>query len=226
MIKISIIVPVLNEEIVITKTLKSLQKDEAIEVIVVDGGSQDKTVQLVKSMGLKIIKSAQTGRALQMNQGALLATGNILLFLHADTLLPQGYDKLILDSFSDSKIVGGAFQLKIDLSLLSLRLIETLVNWRSKFFSIPYGDQGIFVKNSVFQEIGGFTNLPIMEDFEFVQRLKKRGEIVILSAKVVTSARRWQELGVIRTTLINQLIVLGYYLGVSPKRLARWYRKR
>ena len=226
MINISIIIPVLNEEIFITKTLESLQKDEAIEVIVVDGGSQDKTVQLVKNMGVKIIKSARASRALQMNQGALLATGNILLFLHADTLLPQGYNELILNSFSDLKIVGGAFQLKIDLSLFSLRLIEILVNWRSQFLSIPYGDQGIFVKTSVFQEMGGFTNLPIMEDFEFIQRLNKRGTIVIVSAKVITSGRRWQKLGVIKTTLINQLIFLGYHLGVSPQKLAQWYRKK
>ncbi|MGP0128323.1 MAG: TIGR04283 family arsenosugar biosynthesis glycosyltransferase [cyanobacterium endosymbiont of Rhopalodia musculus] len=224
MIEISIIIPVLNEETVIVKTLNNLQKDEAIEVIIVDGGSQDNTVQLVRNMGVKIIKSTQANRSLQMNQGALLATGNILLFLHADTILPQGYDQLILNSFLNSKIVGGAFRLKIDLSLFSLRLIEILVNWRSQFCSIPYGDQGIFVKTSVFREIGGFTNFPIMEDFEFIQRLKKRGKIIILSAKVVTSGRRWQKLGVIKTTLINQLIILGYYLGIPPKKLAQWYR--
>ncbi|XTZ10901.1 MAG: TIGR04283 family arsenosugar biosynthesis glycosyltransferase, partial [cyanobacterium endosymbiont of Rhopalodia yunnanensis] len=153
MIKISIIIPVLNEETFIVKTLNNLQTNEAIEVIVVDGGSKDNTVQLVRNMGVKIIQLTQASRALQMNQGALLATGNILLFLHADTILPQGYDELILNSFSNSKIVGGAFKLKIDLSLFSLRLIEILVNWRSQIFSIPYGDQGIFVKTLVFREI-------------------------------------------------------------------------
>jgi rSAM/selenodomain-associated transferase 2 len=225
MIEISIIIPVLNEETFILKTLKNLRQNEAIEVIVVDGGSKDNTVQLVQNMGIKIIKLTQASRSLQMNQGALLATGNILLFLHADTILPQGYDELILNGFSNSKIVGGAFKLKIDLSLFSLRLIEILVNWRSQIFSIPYGDQGIFVKTSVFREIGGFTNLPIMEDFEFMQKLNKRGKIIIVSAKVVTSGRRWQKLGVVKTTLINQLIILGYYLGISPQKLVRWYRK-
>ncbi|XTZ20479.1 MAG: TIGR04283 family arsenosugar biosynthesis glycosyltransferase [cyanobacterium endosymbiont of Rhopalodia fuxianensis] len=224
MIKISIIIPVLNEEIFIVKTLNNLQINEAIEVIVVDGGSKDNTVQLVRNMGVKIIQLTQASRSLQMNQGALLATGNILLFLHADTILPQGYDELILNSFSNSKIVGGAFKLKIDLSLFSLRLIEILVNWRSQIFSTPYGDQGIFVKTLVFQKIGGFTNFPIMEDFEFIQKLKKRGKIVIVSAKVVTSGRRWQKLGVVKTTLINQLIILGYYLGVPTEKLAQWYR--
>jgi rSAM/selenodomain-associated transferase 2 len=226
MIEISIIIPVLNEETFILKTLKNLRKNEAIEVIVVDGGSKDNTVQLVQNMGIKIIKLTQASRSLQMNQGALLATGNILLFLHADTILPQGYDELILNGFSNSKIVGGAFQLKIDLSLFSLRLIEILVNWRSQIFSIPYGDQGIFVKTSVFLEIGGFTNFPIMEDFEFMQKLNKRGKIIIVSAKVVTSGRRWQKLGVVKTTLINQLIILGYYLGISPQQLVQWYRKK
>ena len=227
MIKISVIIPVLNEETVIEKTLNNLhKKDESIEVIVVDGGSQDNTVKLVQNMGVKIVKSTKAIRALQMNQGALLATGNILLFLHADTILPLGYNELIINSFSDSKVVGGAFKLKIDLSLFSLRLIEMLVNWRSQFFLIPYGDQAIFVKTSVFREIGGFTNFPIMEDFEFIQRLNKRGKIIILSAKVITSGRRWQKLGVIKTTFINQLIILGYYLGVPPKKLAQWYRER
>ncbi|BAP18380.1 TIGR04283 family arsenosugar biosynthesis glycosyltransferase [cyanobacterium endosymbiont of Epithemia turgida] len=226
MIEISIIIPVLNEETFILKTLNNLRTNEAIEVIVVDGGSQDNTVQLLQNMGVKIIKLTQASRSLQMNQGALLATGNILLFLHADTILPEGYDELILNSFSNSKIVGGAFKLKIDLSLFSLRLIEILVNWRSQIFSIPYGDQGIFVKTSVFREIGGFTNFPIMEDFEFMQKLNKRGKIVIVSAKVVTSGRRWQKLGVVKTTLINQLIILGYYLGVSPKKLVQWYREK
>lgn len=226
MIEISIIIPVLNEENFILKTLKNLPKNEAIEVIVIDGGSKDNTVQLVQNMGIKIIKLTQASRSLQMNQGALLATGNILLFLHADTILPQGYDELILNGFSNSKIVGGAFKLKIDLSLFSLRLIEILVNWRSQIFSIPYGDQGIFVKTSVFREIGGFTNFPIMEDFEFMQKLNKRGKIIIVSAKVVTSGRRWQKLGVVKTTLINQLIILGYYLGISPHKLVQWYNKK
>ncbi|YAI82588.1 MAG: TIGR04283 family arsenosugar biosynthesis glycosyltransferase [cyanobacterium endosymbiont of Rhopalodia sterrenbergii] len=224
MIEISIIIPALNEENFIVKTLDSLQKNKAIEVIVVDGGSKDNTVQLAQNMGVKTIKLTQAHKALQMNQGALLATGNILLFLHVDTILPQGYDELILNRFSSPKIVGEAFKLRIDTSLFSLRLIEILVNWRSQFFSIPYGNQAIFVKTSVFQKIGGFTNLPIMEDFDFIQKLNKRGKIHVLSAKVVTSARRWQKLGVIKTTLINQLIILGYYLRVSPEKLAQWYQ--
>ncbi len=224
MTKISIIIPVLNEAKVIMKTLENIRSHQDVEVVVVDGGSQDKTVQLVQDAGVKIIHSAQAGRSWQMNQGALLATGNILLFLHADTILPQEYEALIVNRFSDSKIVGGAFELKIDLPQFSLRLVETLVNWRSRFFSLPYGDQSIFVKASVFREMGGFANLPIMEDFEFIQRLKKHGKIIIVPEKVITSGRRWQKLGVIKTTWVNQLIIVGYYLGISPITLARWYR--
>lgn len=172
MTKITIIIPVLNEENNITKILKNLQNDQDTEVIVVDGGSQDITVQLVEEMGIKIVVSPQAGRAFQMNYGALLATGDILLFLHADTILPQEYKTIITNLLSDKKVVGGAFELKIDLPQFSLRIIETLVNWRSRFFSLPYGDQAIFVKKSIFEGMGGFSALPIMEDFEFMQRLK------------------------------------------------------
>ncbi|ACK67697.1 glycosyl transferase family 2 [Rippkaea orientalis PCC 8801] len=224
MTKITIIIPVLNEENNITKILKNLQNDQDTEVIVVDGGSQDITVQLVEEMGIKIVVSPQAGRAFQMNYGALLATGDILLFLHADTILPQEYKTIITNLLSDKKVVGGAFELKIDLPQFSLRIIETLVNWRSRFFSLPYGDQAIFVKKSIFEGMGGFSALPIMEDFEFMQRLKKYGKIAIASAKVITSGRRWQKLGVLQTTLINQKIILGYYLGVSPDTLVRWYK--
>lgn len=224
MTNITIIIPVLNEEKNIVKILNNLQNNQENEVILVDGGSQDKTVQLVEDMGRKIVISPQAGRGFQMNYGSLLATGDILLFLHADTILPQGYKTIITDLLSDPKVVGGAFELKIDLPQFSLQIIETLVNWRSRFFSLPYGDQAIFVKTSIFQAMGGFSDLPIMEDFEFMQRLKKYGKIAIASAKVITSGRRWQKLGVIPTTLINQKIILGYYLGVSPNTLVRWYK--
>ncbi|NJM89119.1 MAG: glycosyltransferase family 2 protein [Hydrococcus sp. RU_2_2] len=224
--KISIIIPVLNEASIIQKTISKLQKQLEIEIIVVDGGSQDNTIALAQNLGVKVIRSPQAGRANQMNFGASLATGDILLFLHVDTCLPHGYLALVTKALSNSKTVAGAFELAIDSPQKSLRFLETIINLRSRFLSLPYGDQAFFLKASVFQEINGFADLPIMEDFEFIQRLKKKGEISIVPAKVITSGRRWQKLGVVKTTIINQLIILGYYLGVSPQKLARWYGRK
>ncbi|GBF80122.1 TIGR04283 family arsenosugar biosynthesis glycosyltransferase [Aphanothece sacrum] len=224
--KISIIVPVLNEEILIEKNLILLKSNPNVEIIIVDGGSQDKTVELAENLGFKVLISSQMGRAYQMNKGASIARGEILLFLHIDTHLPPQYQSIIQEILSDTKTIAGAFELEIDRPNFSLCLVEILVNWRSRFFSFPYGDQGIFIKSSIFQEFGGFSNLPIMEDFELIQRLKKRGKITIAKAKVITSNRRWQKLGVWKTTLINQLIIIGYYLGVSPTQLAAWYKQK
>jgi rSAM/selenodomain-associated transferase 2 len=219
---ISAIIPTLNEELMIKETFKRLGK--AIEIIVVDGGSNDKTREIAKTLGAKVIISAKKGRALQMNLGGKIAKGDILLFLHADTLLPPDYQELIINTLSESNVIAGAFQLKIEGQEKSLRLVEKLVNWRSRFFSLPYGDQGIFLKASVFEDLSGFPELPIMEDFELIQRLKKRGKIAIVSSAVVTSGRRWRKLGVWKTTIINQLVILGYYLKIPPKLLKHFYR--
>ncbi|MEA5534319.1 TIGR04283 family arsenosugar biosynthesis glycosyltransferase [Crocosphaera sp. XPORK-15E] len=223
---ISIIIPVLNEEEVIKQNLLRLKHSSGIEIILADGGSQDQTILIAQNMGVKVVFCTQKGRAYQMNQGASIATGDILLFLHADTILPNNYPTIIKNVLSDPQTLAGAFELGIDSQQLSFRLIERLVNWRSHFFSLPYGDQAIFLKTSIFREIGGFPYLPIMEDFELIQRLKKRGKIAIASAKVTTSSRRWQKLGVWKTTIINQLIIIGYYLGVSPDQLARLYGRK
>ena len=224
--KISIIIPVLNEEKIIKKSLSNILNDSHVEILVVDGGSEDKTPLIAQELGAKVIFSSLANRAYQMNYGASIATGDIFLFLHADTILPNNYQGIIKDILSNSSYLAGAFQLAIDGNQLSLRFVERLVNWRSRFCSLPYGDQGIFIKASVFQEMGGFANLPIMEDFEFIQRLKKRGKIAIASAKVITASRRWQKLGIWRTTWINQLVILGYYLGISPEKLAQFYRRQ
>ncbi|MEP0750029.1 TIGR04283 family arsenosugar biosynthesis glycosyltransferase [Trichocoleus sp. AS-A1] len=224
--RISIIIPVLNEAAnTIRSTLASVQNVKNVEVIVVDGGSQNETVVLVQSWGVKVLSSA-AGRACQMNAGATAATGDILLFLHADTSLPLGFEKLVPLTLAQSGTVAGAFELKINSPMRSLRLVEKMVNWRSRFFSLPYGDQAIFLKASVFHDIGGFPNLPIMEDFEFICRLKRLGRISIAPAPVMTSARRWQKLGVLKTTLINQIVILGYFLGVPPSQLVKFYRPK
>ena len=220
--KISIIIPVLNEAAIIEATLTPLQGGLNLEVIVVDGGSLDRTRALAESLGARVFE-APAGRAHQMNVGAAAATGEILLFLHADTALPQGFETLARQVLLRPGVIAGAFALQINADLRGLRLIETLVNWRSRFLQTPYGDQAIFLPAKVFKQLGGFQEIPLMEDFEFVQRLKRIGRIAIAPASVITSGRRWQKIGVLRTTLINQLIVLAYFLGVSPNRLARWY---
>ncbi|GAB4184802.1 MAG: TIGR04283 family arsenosugar biosynthesis glycosyltransferase [Coleofasciculaceae cyanobacterium] len=231
--KISIIIPVLNEASTIQETLTRLQAVPEIEVIVVDGGSRDDTVALAKECSQRVapssefkVISAAAGRACQMNAGAAVATGDILLFLHADTHLPSEFDTLVRQALQNPGTVAGAFELRINADLKGLRLIETIVNVRSRIFSMPYGDQALFLKATTFHDLGGFPDLPIMEDFELMRCLKRQGRIAIVPASVLTSGRRWQTLGVVKTTLINQLIIAGYFLGIPPVHLAHWYRKK
>jgi rSAM/selenodomain-associated transferase 2 len=218
--RISIIIPTFNEAENIKQAIASTQPSISIEVIVVDGGSSDETIAIAQSLGVKVISSS-LGRAVQMNTGAAMASSEILLFLHADTRLPVGFDTMIRRTIQQPGIVAGAFDLKIDASGFSLRLVE----WRSHFLKMPYGDQAIFVTKVVFQQINGFPELPIMEDFELMRRLKPSGNIVILSTPVFTSARRWLQKGVFKTTLLNQIIIIAYLLGVSPERIRGWYRR-
>ncbi|MEA5574268.1 TIGR04283 family arsenosugar biosynthesis glycosyltransferase [Calothrix sp. UHCC 0171] len=221
--QISIIIPTLNESTNIEVAAASIQSAKNIEIIVVDGGSQDNTIEIVQKLGIKFIHSLP-GRASQMNAGALLATGNILLFLHADTQLPPKFDTVVREALKSPGVVAGAFNLKINASPWSLRLVEWGVKVRSHLFHLPYGDQAIFIKQEVFEQVGGFPELPIMEDFEMMRRLQRMGRIQIVPTAVVTSARRWLKKGVFKTTLINQMAIIAYFLGVSPTRIRYWYR--
>ncbi|NJR50805.1 MAG: glycosyltransferase family 2 protein [Leptolyngbyaceae cyanobacterium CSU_1_3] len=223
--KLTIVIPTFNEASRIENTLAISQMAANAEIIVVDGGSHDHTVQIAQAAGVKVLRS-RPGRAHQMNRGASAAIGDILLFLHADTQLPQGFDSMIRAALSQPMTIAGAFSLKIDASLWSLRLVEWGVNLRSRLLQMPYGDQAIFLRADTFRAIGGFPDLPIMEDFELIRQLKQRGQIAILPASVVTSSRRWQKLGVLQTTLINQSIILAYLCGISPSQIAHWYRTK
>jgi rSAM/selenodomain-associated transferase 2 len=223
---ISVIVPVLNEGATLGLCLERLgHHRDVIEIIVVDGGSQDQTPTIARKFPVIFCKTAG-GRAKQMNAGAAIAQGDILLFLHSDTQLPSNFPALVRETLADPRVVAGAFPLAIADSRWPLRLIEKMVQWRSRLFSLPYGDQGIFLRRSDFESLGGYAELVIMEDYELMQRLRKKGKIRLTSQPAVTSPRRWQKLGVWRTTWINQKVILGYHLGIAPETLRQWYRRQ
>ncbi len=226
--KISIIIPTLNEAANLPRTLEAIADAENIEIIIVDGGSTDETKKIAAANQIGVMPSIP-GRARQMNLGASVATGEMFLFLHADTLLPPKFDRVIREilgqKISGQKIIAGAFALKIDAQNWKLRLIEWGVNLRSRALQMPYGDQGIFIKAEQFRRLGGFAQLPIMEDFDLIWRLKTQGKIAISNLAVTTSARRWQKIGVFKTTLINQVMIIGYLAGISPAKLAQFYQK-
>lgn len=220
---ISVIIPTLNEADNLAATLVPLQNIPGLEVIVADGGSSDATLAIAETAGVKIVTS-RPGRSYQQNRGVAAATGAILLFLHADTILPTGFSQMIRHCLRQNKVVAGAFSLAINAPGAAINFIATMANCRAKLLQLPYGDQALFMTKENFMKIGGFPEIEIMEDFALIGKLRKLGRIKILPTAVITSGRRWQKLGIIRTTLINQMIVIGYLLGRAPTSLANWYR--
>ncbi|MDH4264314.1 MAG: TIGR04283 family arsenosugar biosynthesis glycosyltransferase [Deltaproteobacteria bacterium] len=218
---ISIIIPTLNEEENIAACLRGTLNASQVERIVVDGGSRDQTMEIARSCGAKVINSP-TGRARQMNAGAEMASGDLLLFLHADTLLPEGFDDCVRQVLTQPGVAAGAFEFRLDATSRGLQIIERIANWRSRFLQLPYGDQAIFIRSALFREMGRYPDMPILEDFELVRRLKRKGRIHTASYPAITSARRWMAGGVWKTTLSHQLIVAAYYLGVSPTLIHRF----
>jgi len=221
---LSIVIPALNEEARIGETLaRCLEAGDPLELIVVDGGSRDRTAAVAQKAGARVLVS-HPGRGSQMNLGAGAAKGDILLFLHADTLLPEGYDRLIRSALRTPSVVGGYFRLRFSRSSPLLRYKERTINLRTRVFRMPYGDQALFVRAPVFSLAGGFPDIPIMEDVELVRRLRRMGKLAyVRNAAVSTSARRFTRLGTLRATLRNKATFYGYRLGLSPDRLARWY---
>ena len=219
---ISIVIPTRNEALHIAATIASAQTEGVLEILVVDGGSTDKTVDIAREAGVRVI-AADLGRAVQMNMGAAIAQGEILLFLHGDTLLPPEFARRVVETLRRPGIVAGAFALAIDLPGPAVRLVEKMANFRSSCLRMPYGDQAIFLYRRQFIESGGYPEEPILEDVLLIQHLKKSGRIGIVPSPVLTSGRRWQGLGVLKTTLINQGIMLGHLAGLSPQRLHGWY---
>lgn len=221
---VAVIIPTLNEEQVLGKTLAGLKSSSYYELIVVDGGSSDATISLARAAGARIVESPR-GRGRQMNTGAAAATAATLLFLHADTLLPADFPQLVTAALGRPGVAAGAFSLAIDSDANSLTIIAFFANLRARFLQLPYGDQAFFTTRRMFAAVGGFPEMAIMEDFVFIQQLKRRGKIAILPEKATTSARRWRNIGPLRATFINQLIVCGHAIGVPPATLAVWYQR-
>ena len=225
---ISVIIPTLNEEHSLTQTLDHVATLNVAEIVVTDGGSTDRTVPLAQAFCNRMpharVVAAARGRARQMNEGAKVCRGEILLFLHADTLLPAQAPQLIQSALADPKMVGGRFDVRFDHPSGWGTVISTLMNWRSRLSGISTGDQALFVRREVFERLGGFSNIPLMEDIEFSSRLRRAGPTQALNETVTTSFRRWDQQGPLKTILLMWTLRFLYWIGVSPSRLSRWYK--
>ncbi len=222
--RFSIIMPVLNEELVLEAQLSRLtgqctQYD--YELIVIDGGSSDRTLAIAQRYGR--VMTAPRGRAAQMNAGAAVATGDVLIFLHADTMLPDDAYSAIEKAFSNPVVVGGAFRLCFNCQRWPYRLVSFSVNIRSRLRKIFTGDQAYFIRTTSFRQVGGYPDQPLMEDLEIITRLRKTGQLVLLPQYVTTSARRHEKIGLMRSVLFMWYLRMLYRFGTSPEQLQRMY---
>lgn len=220
---ISVIIPTLNEGQGLGRFLSALPEDLA-QVIVADGGSVDDTVSIAEQYGVRVVRS-RPGRAGQMNAGAAVSDCDILLFLHADTTLPEGAGQSVRAACANGRVAGGCFHLGIDSADPYLRLVARGANLRTRLTGVFYGDQAMWVRRDVFERMGGFPDIPIMEDYVFARRLRRYGEVAFLPARVCTSARRWEKENPLFVTVRNCLLAALFVVGVSPARLSRWYRQ-
>ncbi len=218
--KISVIIPALNEAKGILPCLHSVKNQPGeFELLVIDGGSVDGTVEAVRPHA-RLVHS-ERGRAAQMNSGARHSTGEVLLFLHADSHLPPGAFPVLERVLSDPRIVGGTFRLRFNSDKFLLQLIAFFSRFKLRYFH--YGDQGIFVRRSVFEKLNGFAEMPFMEDVDFLRRLRGAGQVALLEQPITTSARRFLEHGIIRQQSMNIILVIFYLLGATPENPKRWY---
>lgn len=220
--RLSVVIPALDEAARIVAAVASARAPLVCEVIVVDGGSGDATAARAGAAGATVIEASR-GRARQMNAGAARAVGDVLLFLHADTTLPVGFDGAVAAALADPAVLGGRFDLRLVPSSPFLALTAALINLRSRLSGIATGDQALFVRREVFVAMGGFEDVPLMEDIAFTRALKRRGRVVALRDKVTTSSRRWLRHGPLRTVLLMWWLRFLYWRGVSPAELTRRY---
>jgi len=229
---ISVIIPTLNEERTIMAILGHTDALGFDELIVVDGGSLDQTPVLVESYRRRTQSPAQSpvrlmtapcGRARQMNEGAKASSGEILLFLHADTQLPDNAKMVIDTTLADQRMVGGRYDVRFDHPSMWGTIISRMMNWRSRLSGIATGDQALFVRRHIFEQMEGFADMPLMEDIDFSRRLKRKGATAALTATVTTSFRRWERQGPLRTILLMWALRFLYWIGVRPHTLSRWY---
>jgi len=229
--RISVVIPALDEEAALPETIRSCRGAGPCEVIVADGGSRDGTVEAARGLADAVV-AAPRGRARQMNAGAERARGEVLLFLHADTLLPAGCIPEILDALRDGRAAGGAFRVSLSPSRGSgaydrtmLALTGRMINLRSSLTRSYTGDQAIFLRAKTFRELGGYREIPLMEDVELSRAMRRLGRTVLLGKRVRTSGRRWEAWGPLRTILRMWRVRLSYLLGMSPERCAELYRR-
>lgn len=220
--KLSVIIPTLDEEASLPRALASVPP--GIEIVVADGQSRDRTVEIATRRGTRLATGAR-GRGAQMNLGARVATGEAFLFLHADCELGPGAEETIRNALRDPNVVGGSFRLRIARPGWSHRVVAFGANLRARFLHLPYGDQAIFVRRSDFEAIGGYPEIPLMEDVELVRKLRRRGDLVCLRETVTTEPRHWEALGPLFTTLLNWVTISLFFAGASPARLAPFYHR-
>jgi rSAM/selenodomain-associated transferase 2 len=219
---VSVVIPALNEEKSLPKLLEELSRQSARQIIVADGGSRDQTVNIARGFGADVV-SLSPCRGRQLNTGAAIAVGEALFFVHADATIPPNAVSLVSESLSGGRCVGGSFSIAIDSRRPSFRFIFWMINQRSRRLRLPYGDQGIFTSREAFDTIGGYRDIPIMEDLDFMRRMNRLGPTLLLPQKIVASARRYDKEGPVFSTFRNWLLVTLFAAGVDPERMLKLY---
>lgn len=221
---VSIVVPVFDDFPAAAALLDQVAPDRRVEIVLADGGTDARLEELAGTRADTHIVRTPKGRGRQMNAGAAAAAGAWLWFVHADSQLPPGW----LDAFAalPAGAAGGWFRFALDAGAWQARLIEAGVRWRVRMWTLPYGDQGLFVRRAVFDHLGGFADLPLMEDVDFIRRLRRAGQVCEIPLPLTTSARRWRQDGWLQRSVRNVALITLYRLGVTPARLARWYAPR